>query len=88
MGERGRSPGRRHRRRRRAAASCPSNRRVDDDSTRNPVRDNPKGLKVGYNPYDSGSLGKTARIKKLDLRELSKWIDAKRKAEESGDPEK
>ena len=61
---------------------------VDDDATRNPVRDNPKGLKVGYNPYDSGSLGKTARIKKLDLRELSKWIDAKRKAEESGDPEK
>jgi hypothetical protein len=61
---------------------------LDDDATRNPVRDNPKGLKVGYNPYDSGSLGKTARIKKLDLRELSKWIDAKRKAEESGDPEK
>ena len=61
---------------------------VDDDGTRNPVRDNPKGLKVGYNPYDSGSLGKTARMKKLDLRELSKWIDAKRKAEESGDPEK
>ena len=61
---------------------------VDDDATRNPIRDNPKGLKVGYNPYDSGSLGKTARIKKLDLRELSKWIDAKRKVEESGDPEK
>ena len=61
---------------------------VDDDATRNPVRDNPKGLKVGYNPYDSGSLGKTARIKKLDLRELSKWIDAKRKAEDSGDPGK
>ena len=60
---------------------------VDDDGTRNPIRDNPKGLKVGYNPYDSGSLGKTARMKKLDLRELSKWIDAKRKAEESGDPE-
>jgi hypothetical protein len=61
---------------------------VDDDATRNPIRDNPKGLKVGYNPYDSGSLGKTARMKKLDLRELSKWIDAKRKVEESGDPDK
>ncbi|MDQ1341820.1 MAG: hypothetical protein QG571_437, partial [Pseudomonadota bacterium] len=60
---------------------------VDDDGTRNPVRDNPKGLKVGYTPYDSGSLGKTARMKKMDLRELSKWIDAKRKAEESSDPE-
>ena len=61
---------------------------VDEDGTRNPVRDNPKGLKVGYNPYDSGSLGKTARMKKLDLHELSKWIDAKRNSEETGATEK
>jgi hypothetical protein len=58
----------------------------DEDGTRNPVRDNPKGLKVGYNPYDSGSLGKTARIKKLNLHELSKWIETKRKTEGSDDP--
>ena len=60
---------------------------VDDYGRADPVRDNPTGLHVGYNPYDSGSLGKTARMKKLDLRELSKWIDAKRKVEGSGDPE-
>ena len=60
---------------------------VDDDATRNPIRDNPKGLKVGYNPYDSGSLGKTARLKKLDMRELSKWIETKRKVDGSDDPE-
>ena len=60
---------------------------VDDDGTRNPIRDNPKGLKVGYNPYDSGSLGKTARLKKLDMRELSKWIETKRKVDGSDDPE-
>jgi hypothetical protein len=59
---------------------------VDDDGPTNPIRDNPKGLKVGYNPYDSGSLGKTARMKKLDLRELSKWIETKRKTEGSDDP--
>jgi hypothetical protein len=60
---------------------------VDDDGRPDPVRDNPAGLHVGYNPYDSGSLGKTARMKKVDLRELSKWIDAKRKASAAGDPE-
>jgi hypothetical protein len=59
---------------------------VDDHGRADPVRDNPKGLQVGYNPYDSGSLGKTARMKKLDLRELSKWIETKRKTGESDDP--
>jgi hypothetical protein len=59
---------------------------VDDHGRADPVRDNPTGLHVGYNPYDSGSLGKTARMKKLDLRELSKWIETKRKTEGSDDP--
>ena len=61
---------------------------VEDNGPADTVRDNPQGLRVGYNPYDSGSLGKTARMKKLDLRELSKWIETKRKTEsgeESGD---
>lgn len=59
---------------------------IEDAGRTNPVRDNPTGLHVGYNPYDSGSLGKTARLKKLDLRELSKWVETKRKTEGSDDP--
>jgi hypothetical protein len=47
-----------------------------------------KGLKSGYNPYDSGALGKTERKKKLNLRELSKWIETKRKVEGKPDDEK
>jgi hypothetical protein len=54
---------------------------VDEYGRADPVRDNPQGLKVGYDPYDSGSLGKTGRMKKLNLRDLSKWIEAKRVAE-------
>lgn len=51
---------------------------------------NPRALKTGYNPYDSGSLGKTQRKKKTDLRQLSKWVAAKRKAESgsSGESDK
>ena len=51
---------------------------VDDDAP-NTLKHNAKGLKVGYNPYDSGALGKTERKKKKNLRELSKWIETKRK---------
>lgn len=58
---------------------------ADDYGRADPVRDNPAGLHVGYNPYDSGSLGKTARVKKMDLRELSKWIETKRRTGESDD---
>ena len=53
---------------------------VDDDAP-NSLKHNAKGLKVGYNPYDSGALGKTERKKKMNLRELSKWIETKRKTE-------
>jgi hypothetical protein len=53
---------------------------VDDDAPKS-LKHNPKGLKVGYNPYDSGALGKTERKKKLNLRELSKWIETKRAVE-------
>jgi hypothetical protein len=54
---------------------------VDDDAP-NSLKHNAKGLKMGYNPYDSGALGKTERKKKKSLRELSKWIETKRKVEE------
>lgn len=41
--------------------------------------ENPRGLKTGYDPYESGALVKTGRRKKTNLRELSKWIKKKRK---------
>ena len=57
---------------------------VVDEDPPNTVKHNAKGLKQGYNPYDSGALGKTERKKKKNLRELSKWIETKRKVESSG----
>jgi hypothetical protein len=55
---------------------------VDDPaaSERSPT-DNFKGLSTGYNPYDSGALGKSAWKKKRSLEELSKWIEARRAAD-------
>ena len=54
----------------------------DDDPPDNPVRSNPKGLKSGYNPYNSGALGKQKWKKKKDLRELSKWIEMRKRVAE------
>jgi hypothetical protein len=48
-------------------------------SANSPIQGNPKGLKKGYDPYDSGALGKQAWTKKKDLRELSKWIEMRKK---------
>lgn len=52
--------------------------------------ENPRGLKTGYDPYESGALVKRGRRKKPDLRELSKWIEVKRKLEggSSGESDK
>ncbi len=61
---------------------------VVDEDPPNTLKHNAKGLKQGYNPYDSGALGKTERKKKKNLRELSKWIETKRKVEESGNSDK
>ena len=60
---------------------------VVEDEPLNTLKHNAKGLKQGYNPYDSGALGKTERKKKKNLRELSKWIETKRKVENSGNPD-
>lgn len=61
---------------------------VDDDSPANaPIRSNPKGLRNGYNPYESGLLAKKGPKKKRDLRELSKWMEAKRNAKPDGKEE-
>jgi hypothetical protein len=34
--------------------------------------------KCGYNPYDSGLIGKKQKPRKKDLRALSKWIELKK----------
>lgn len=58
----------------------------DDDSIDNPLSVNPRRLKTGYNPYSSGALGKQTWTKKKDLKELSKWIELRKKvAEKKGD---
>jgi hypothetical protein len=57
----------------------------DPDDPLNPVQSNPKGLKTGYNPYNSGALGKQSWKKKKNLRELSKWIELRKKLTDSKD---
>ena len=45
------------------------------------VRANPLGTKKGYNPYDSGKLGKPAAPpRKKDLRRLSEFFKLKKQA--------
>jgi hypothetical protein len=43
----------------------------------------PRDCRAGYNPYESGVLDRKAPAKKRDLRELSKWIAAKRRADDT-----
>jgi hypothetical protein len=51
------------------------------------VKANPMGAVKGYNPYDSGKLGKPPEVpKKKDLRKLSEWLKLKKQAAES-DPD-
>lgn len=58
----------------------------DDDDPLNPIQSNPKGLKSGYNPYNSGALGKQSWKKKKNLKELSKWIELRKKIAEKKEP--
>ncbi|HEY6642356.1 hypothetical protein [Povalibacter sp.] len=51
----------------------------DEPPTNAPIRQNPKGLRVGYNPYESGLLTKKERKPKRDLHALSRWIEARKK---------
>jgi hypothetical protein len=48
----------------------------------NPLKRSGKGLKTGYNPYNSGALGKSQWKKKKNLKELSKWIELRKKIQE------
>ncbi|HET9693698.1 MAG TPA: hypothetical protein VFP48_04895 [Steroidobacteraceae bacterium] len=53
----------------------------EPDNPLSPAQGNTKGLKTGYNPYNSGALGKQSWKKKKDLRQLSKWIELRKKME-------
>lgn len=56
---------------------------VIDDGPPGSPKHNPTGLKTGYDPYDSGTLLKAGdKRKKTDLRELSKWLETKRKLDD------
>jgi len=44
------------------------------------VRPNPLGTKKGYDPYDSGKLGKAKAPAKKDLRKLSEFLKLKKQA--------
>jgi hypothetical protein len=45
------------------------------------VKANPLGAVKGYNPYDSGKLGKPREVpKKKDLKKLSDWLKLKKQA--------
>ena len=49
------------------------------------VRANPLGTKKGYDPYDSGRLGKKPPPAKKDLRKLSEWLKMKKQIEGAKD---
>jgi hypothetical protein len=51
------------------------------------VRPNPLGTKKGYDPYDSGRLGKPSRPQQKDLRKLSDWLKLKKQADAKKDEE-
>ena len=58
---------------------------ITDDfaqSTNRPVKQNPQGVKRGYDPYDSGLLAKKQFKKKKDLRKLSTWIQSRNPKED------
>ena len=58
---------------------------ITDDfaqSANRPVKQNPQGVKRGYDPYDSGVLAKKQFKKKKDLRKLSAWIQSRNPKED------
>jgi len=58
---------------------------ISDDfvqGTNQPVKQNPQGLRKGYDPYDSGLLAKKQFKKKKDLRKLSGWIQSRKPKED------
>ena len=53
---------------------------ADDAGAPLTVRANPLGTKKGYDPYDSGKLGKAAPPRKTDLKKLGEWLQLKKQA--------
>ncbi len=53
----------------------------------NQVKSNPQGTVKGYNPYDSGRLGKAEPPRKKDLKKLSEWLELKKQASDNRDEE-
>jgi len=51
------------------------------------VKPNPHGTVKGYNPYDSGRLGKAEPPRKKDLKRLSEWLQLKKQAAGNRDDE-
>jgi hypothetical protein len=71
---------------RRKALDHPGLAMVEDEPVVNaPIQNNTHGLKLGYNPYESGLLTQKqeAPKKKTDLRELSKWLEMKKRVEDN-----
>jgi hypothetical protein len=67
---------------RRKALEHPGLAMVEDEPVNNaPIQNNTKGLKLGYNPYESGLLPQKQTGRKTDLRELSKWIEMKKRVD-------
>jgi hypothetical protein len=65
---------------RRKALDHPGLSMVEEDHGNNaPIQNNAKGKRLGYNPYESGLLPNKTAAKKRDLRELSKWIEMKKR---------
>lgn len=70
---------------RRKALDHPGLSFVEEEQPANtPIQNNPKGMRMGYNPYESGLLKRKPTAPKRDLRELSKWIEMKKKVENGG----
>lgn len=61
---------------------------LEDDGARDDPRSvKPKRLKTGYDPYESGALGKQDWKKKRNLKELSKWIELRKNMSDKKDDE-
>lgn len=59
----------------------------EEEDPANSLAANPKRLKTGYNPYNSGALGKQSWKKKKNLKELSKWIELRKRVADKKDEE-
>lgn len=74
---------------RRKALDNPGLSMVEEEPVVNaPIQHNSRGLTVGYNPYESGLLAQKEEPKpkkKTDLRELSKWLEMKKRLETDSD---